>query len=61
METPVAPNSAEQAENVQHAYTQLRDEIEVADFIDDRFNEVPINASNLCQPNPAATDCSGEP
>jgi len=34
---------------------------EILSFIDDRFNEVPVSASNLCQPNPTATICSGTP
>ena len=33
---------------------------EILSFIDDRFNEVPVNASNLCRLNPA-TVCSGTP
>ncbi len=33
---------------------------EILNFIDDRLAEVPVSASNLCQPNPA-TVCSGTP
>jgi hypothetical protein len=34
---------------------------EILEFIDDRFTETPVNASNLCQPNPAPIVCSGTP